>query len=143
MPQSQPAYRFSDFNEACGQDDKVMVYGPAQDDARTYFNLKNQQAIRDFIFSGGLEDLKHTHTDILRMMNPDPKTKIMEDEYSFRTGSKHGYLAFFYNKKTDKWIIKSFKKNWDEPMPSPFILKRSGFTRRLIYDINQSEGKNE
>ncbi len=140
MPPPLPSYRFNDFKVACGQGDKVKVHGKAQDDARTYFKLKNEQAIRDFIFNGGLEDLKFTHTDIWRN-NPDPNTIIMEDEYSFRTSSKHGYIAFFYNKKTDKWIIKSFKKNWDTPTSSPFFLKGSGFPRLIIDSTSEEENE--
>jgi hypothetical protein len=134
----QRAYNFDDFKVACGQrPPQVFVSTGAQKDASDYFKLNTQQAVRDFIFNGGLEDLKFRHSDIWRN-NPDPNVKIMEDEYSFRTGSKYGYLAFFQDPKKGKWIIKSFKINWNSPLPSSFIFKRSGSPSLII---EPEEGK--
>lgn len=35
----------------------------------------------------------------------------MVDAYGFYSGTTYGYIAFMFQPKTNKWIIKSFKKN--------------------------------
>jgi len=132
-----PTYLFSDFQAACGQGDTVTVSNDAQDDARDYFHLRNELAIRDFIFNNGLENLEFIDTKPWRN-NPDPNVTIMIDAYSFRSGLRYGYIAFFNNKKIGKWRIKSFKKNWDAPTTKQFIIRGSGFPRRII-DITTGE----
>lgn len=139
MSQKPCTYNVDDFIVACGQNDRVFVSTGAQNDADEYFNLQTQQEIRYFIYTGGLENLEFIRTDVW-LNNPDHNIQIMQDEYSFQTKSKFGYLAFFYNKKTNKWIIKSFKKNWNSQMQSPFILKKSGLTR-LVIDPDREESK--
>jgi hypothetical protein len=43
--------------------------------------------------------------------NPRPELVIMVDAYTFYSGIFCGYIAFFYQKATEQWVIKSFKKN--------------------------------
>lgn len=140
MSHQKPSYSIEEFKAACGQlPPQVFVSAGAMVNAADDFGLKTQQSVRDFIFNGGLEDLSFTHTDIFRN-NQDLKTVIMEDEYSFRTRKTHGYIAFFKNPKKGTWMIKSFKKNWDSPMQSSFVFKRSG-SPRLIIGCTEEETK--
>jgi len=54
-----------------------------------------------------MEDLKFVNTKEWEN-NPDKTFKIYVDAYEFRSLCKLGYIAFMYNEKTLKWIIKSF-----------------------------------
>lgn len=106
-----PAYTFNDFVSACANGEKnVYVIKSAQESASTDFNLKPASAVLAFIANDGLEQPKFINSAIWEN-NPDEKTTIMVDAYEFVTGSTLGYIAFLYQPKTSKWLIKSFKKN--------------------------------
>lgn len=107
----EPAYTFNDFVSACTKGEKsVYVIKGAQKTAGTDFNLKPASAILAFIANDGLEQPKFINSTPWEN-NPDKDTVIMTDAYDFATGSELGYIAFLFQPKTSKWIIKSFKKN--------------------------------
>ena len=74
------------------------------------FNIKEMSQGIEFIQYDGLED--PTFIKIKPWVNnPEPQNEIMVYSWSFYSGPKYGYLAFFYQPKTSKWVIKSFKNN--------------------------------
>ncbi len=82
--------------------------------AKRDFNLKTRDRVLRFIAAGGLENPCFINCKPWEN-NPRPSSPIMVDAYGFYSGLQiHGYLAFFYQPATDKWIIKSFKRN-EEP----------------------------
>jgi hypothetical protein len=72
-----------------------------------FFNLRTTEQILSFIQNNGLENKIHYNTGLWKN-NPDKKNPVMVDSYEFESGNKKGYIAFFYNKKSNKWNIKSF-----------------------------------
>ena len=78
--------------------------------AESDFNINTQEGVLGFIGNGGLESPCFINTKQWEN-NPDSKNLIMVDAYDFYSGSIYGYIAFFYQPTTKKWIIKSFKKN--------------------------------
>lgn len=106
--QNDPAYSFADFKRACRRDQRnVFVYGSALKNAG-FFNLRTKSQLLDFISNDGLEGLSFINKKEWEN-NPNKENPIMVDAYEFQTRSKLGYIALMYNKKTRKWIIKSFK----------------------------------
>lgn len=106
------AYALIDLINACGGINQVVVLSNAQTSARENFGLKTQKEVIDFIFNDGLECPHHINTKPWEN-NPDHSCVIQVDAYSFYSGPKHGYMAFFFSPKTNKWLIKSFKLNKD------------------------------
>ena len=103
-----PHYNFAEFQAACRDRKKVFVKKKALENADCCFNLKTEKKLLDFIHAGGLEDLRFFNTTDWKR-NPNPECVIMIDAYEFRTANMLGYIAFFYNGKTSRWTIKSFK----------------------------------
>jgi len=106
------AYNLNDLINACGRIKQVVVLGNAQISARENFGLATQKEVIDFIYNDGLESPHHINTKPWEN-NPDHNCPIQVDAYSFYSGPKHGYMAFFFSPKTNKWLIKSFKPNKD------------------------------
>lgn len=105
-----PAYALPTFIAACAIRGAVRVLYQAAKDAEAHFRLLTQERVLVFIAEGGLEE--PTHADTLPWRNnPDKTTVILVDSYDFYSGPTHGYIAFYYHPKTNKWIIKSFKIN--------------------------------
>jgi hypothetical protein len=103
-----PYYKYKDFKQACGNDTYNVI--PIDDvlrNAREKFNLNTKSQLLEFIHYDGLEDLKFVNTKDWEN-NPDPANTIKVYAYEFRTMGKLGYIAFMYNKNTQKWLIKSF-----------------------------------
>jgi hypothetical protein len=101
-----PEYNFEEFVEACGHGNAVVL---AMDTAERHFGLKTQVKVLDFISNGGLESPKHANTaELEKSLLP---VKPLVDSYDFFSGHDYGYIAFWKNKRTGKWIIKSFKYN--------------------------------
>lgn len=105
---STPSYDFQNFKSACKIRKNVYVWRQAKEDADRIFNLKSTRNLLEFISNDGLEDLSFINKTEWKE-NPDKSNDIMIDAYHFRTAYMLGYIAFFYNAKQDKWIIKSFK----------------------------------
>ena len=75
--------------------------------AANIFNLRTKSDLFNFISNNGLEDMQFVNTKNWEN-NPDKNNPVKVDAYEFRSMSVLGYIAFFYNDKTKKWIIKSF-----------------------------------
>lgn len=101
------SYNFSDFIKACKYKNKIFIDDKACEGAYKYFNLRTDKDILAFIINNGLEYLSFFNTKPWEN-NPNKTTVIMVDAYEFTSGGKRGYIAFFYNGYTKKWIIKSF-----------------------------------
>jgi hypothetical protein len=106
-----PSHNLKEFEQDCSED-KVVVMPKAANTARKDFNLKTAGKVVQFIGRGGLEKPRLINSKPWEN-NPEPIYPIMVDAYSFYSGFIFGYLAFFYNPKIKKWVIKSFKKNSD------------------------------
>lgn len=106
------AYKLNDLILACGKNGQVMLIGKSANCARDDFGLNTKNDVLEFIANDGLETPNHINTKIWER-NPKPENQIMVDAYSFYSGVKHGYLAFFFS-HTNKWIIKSFKLYTDQ-----------------------------
>lgn len=127
-----PYYNFDDFRKACGEDPKnVIPINSVRQDANQYFRLATKEELLGFIHNNGLESLKFVNQAPWRN-NTDNTLEIIVDAYEFRTLNKLGYLAFMYNSKTAKWIIKSFhlSENQNDTMQFAFkkarLLKQEG-----------------
>ena len=108
----EPAYTFNEFVSACTNGEQsVYVIRGAQETAGTDFNLKPASAIMAFIANDGLEQPKFINSTPWENNPHKEKLEIMTDAYDFVTGKDLGYIAFLYQPKTCKWLIKSFKKN--------------------------------
>ncbi len=106
------AYDLHELIKACAESNQVTVLTNAERCARDEFRLNTKKAVLDFIANEGLETPLYLNTKPWEK-NPDPTCPIMVDAYSFYSGPKHGYIAFLFSAKTQKWIIKSFKSNRD------------------------------
>ena len=115
-----PAYKLEDFVAACSEAASVFVLRSAMATAPADFGLQTEQAVRDFIGAGGLEQPAHANTAPWEK-NPDPAAAIPVDSYDFFSGPDPGYLAFMHQPKTGRWLVKSLKKN-DKPDPRPRLL---------------------
>ncbi|MCK5355252.1 MAG: hypothetical protein KAJ63_09050 [Methyloprofundus sp.] len=107
-----PAYNLIDLIHACNEQGQVVLIGNSANSARDDFGLITQKDVLEFIANNGMESPSHINTKHWER-NPQPTKPIMVDAYSFYSGSKHGYLAFFFS-HTNKWLIKSFKCNADK-----------------------------
>ncbi len=121
-----PYYKFEDFKKTCGADFlSVILICSVRNDARDDFNLSSKKNLLEFISNDGLESLKFVNTKPWGK-NPNPQQEIFVDAYEFRSLSKLGYLAFMYNEKTSKWIIKSFHLSTNQNTTMQDALVRAG-----------------
>ena len=106
-----PHYNFDDLISAC-RTGEVEVWRPALRGAG-YFSIRDRDGnkVLEFIAAGGLEGLEHISVESLRSSSDIPPPKV--DAYSFWSGGKKGYIAFFYNPNERQWEIKSFKEYGD------------------------------
>lgn len=108
---SSAAYDFDEFIKNCSKKpSNIYILRDAVGTAKTDFNLKTQAQILEFIGNDGLENPYLLNVKQWEK-NPDPKIEIKVDAYGFYSGEKHGYIAFFFQPATEKWVIKSFKNN--------------------------------
>lgn len=107
-------YDFNEFLKACGIPGNVTIAYDAKNGAG-YFNLLTESAILAFIACGGLENPNYINTDVWHL-NPNKPPDVNVDAYSFFSGKKFGYIAFMFLPRTNKWRIKSFKRN-NNPNP--------------------------
>jgi hypothetical protein len=119
-------YNYTDFQKACGDRQKdVIPINNVLRDSKKDFNLNSKSKLLEFIFNGGLEDLKFINTKEWEN-NYNKLVTLLVDAYEFRTMHKLGYIAFIYNDVTMKWIIKSFHLS-DNRNPAMFLaLKEAG-----------------
>jgi len=100
---------------------KVFVMRGAMKTAEIDFGISQMDQVLTFIADGGLEEPRFINEKPWEN-NPEPAVKIMVCAWSFFSGTKFGYLAFFHQPKTGKWNIKSFKLN-REPDPRNLAFK--------------------
>jgi len=103
-------YNFDDFIEACKRRD-VLVWEHVPDCAFSDFGLWDEEQLLDFISSEDGVRTRSFQNSRLWEGNPEPSKPIMIDAYRFSSLEKIGYIAFFYNPKTKKWALKSFKRS--------------------------------
>lgn len=115
-----PAYELSSFIAACQVGGQVFVTRGALQTATSDFGLTKDSDVMAFIGDGGIERPTFVNS-VPWVNNPKPENKILVDSYSFYTGTKFGYLAFCYNDNTQKWMLKSMKKN-DQTGPCLFVV---------------------
>ena len=107
----KPQYNIDDFIHDCAIGiSKVFVIRGAVQSAREDFNLNTQHQILKCIGDGGIQNKQFINCKPWAN-NPDKTVEILVDAYAFYLGSIYAYLAFFYQPNTEKWIVKSFKKN--------------------------------
>jgi hypothetical protein len=105
-----PAYLLSDLCAGCGDGlARVVVLRGAQESARQFLGLDTARRVLEFIAAGGCEAPRFIRSAPWEN-NPDRTRNIMVDSYSFHSGTKYGYLAFFRG-HDGRWVIKSLKKN--------------------------------
>jgi hypothetical protein len=105
------AYAWDLFVSACSGDDSSTVYvtGGAMETAESELNLATQDAVTEFIGSGGCERPTYLRTAPFENWKGAPPPPDV-DSYSFYSGPLFGYLAYF-RKPDGSWVIKSLKKN--------------------------------
>lgn len=107
----KPTYKLNNLISACIKGvSKAYISKGAMETARSDFNLNTQDSVLGFIGNSGLESPSFINSNPWEN-NPNPENLIMVDAYSFYSGSLYGYIAFFYQPETKRWIIKSFKRN--------------------------------
>ena len=119
-------YNINDFINACSKEPKnVIPIGNVLRDASEDFNLRTKFDLLKFISNEGLEELQFVNTKNWEK-KPDKNNPIKVDAYKFRTMDRLGYIAFFYNEKTNKWIIKSFHLSDDRNPAMMIALQKAG-----------------
>ncbi|NOQ45083.1 MAG: hypothetical protein GQ559_00140 [Desulfobulbaceae bacterium] len=122
-----PYTKFKQFKTAskeCPGD--VIPIGNVMRDAEAIFNLRTKSQLLEFIVNDGLEDLTYINKKPWEK-NPDPEHEVIVYAFRFRTNAIPGYIAFMYQNRTDKWLIKSFHMPEDRDTP---ILK--AFQKALL-----------
>jgi len=106
------------------RDDNCLRVRWGHETATSDFNLATQAAVIDFVGGGGCERVAYLRTAPFENWKGSPPPPNV-DSYSFYSGPTFGYLAFFENRKTGMWVIKSFKKNsnFDGFFPFAGLLK--------------------
>jgi hypothetical protein len=114
---NHPHYNFENFKKACKNKDLIYIPHDVLADADNYFRLRSKKQILDFIKNNGLENLHFLYSNEWKN-NPNKNVIIMIDNYEFKSWGKLGFIAFRYNNKNNKWIIKSFhlSKNMNDAM---------------------------
>lgn len=126
-----PKYDIGDFFKCCNErKNEVIPLNPVPADAESCFGLKTKSELLDFIGNNGLEDLQFVNTKEWEN-NPNKKETIWVDAYEFRSMYKLGYIAFMYNEKTSKWLIKSFHLSENRNNAMAIALRKAG----LIGDV--------
>jgi hypothetical protein len=103
----EPKYDLIAFFRVCKEGTKkVAVLKDPERDARNHFNLQAKVDILDFIADCGLKQLRYLKTALVTYIEGHGLEKV--DEYDFTIDGQKGYLAFGFNEKNQKWVIKSF-----------------------------------
>jgi len=131
-------YTIEDFIAACDAKKRVRVDYQALQDARIYYGLHTEDAIKEFIVNGGLETL--VLEDSIPLRAKFPELKIIVDSYKFRTGLIPSYIAFYYQPITKYWIIKSFKPDRDCD-PTIAEKMKAAFAKSETKKIEKENGK--
>ena len=105
--ENMPYYKIDKLKEACRKRNVVFI-GSSVTDA-TYFGFIGKEAVCSYLVSSMFKPTEFVNSKPWEN-NPDPDHEIIVDAYHFMVEGKTGYLAFFYNDRTQKWIIKSFHR---------------------------------
>ncbi len=135
-----PAYNLSDFMQCCA-DQAVFVWDPALKTASENFGIHGQDKLQAFISEGGLENLAFVVSEPFRNWKVKPPAPIV-DSYTFTTGNKDGYIAFFRNPDVGIFNLKSFKPN-EDAKPHNFVFKELFKTRQIRQVPEKEEGHEE
>src|SRR5665213_138749 len=121
-----PEYDLEILFAICGKTQELItIPSRVLNSANEDFDLKDKTEILDFIATGGLEGLNHINTRPLEKNSFGVEVSV--DAYSFYTGDKYGYFAFYLTPNSD-WVIKSLKRNTD-PDPRNFGLGGLSYLR--------------
>ena len=122
-----PYYKYEDFKQACGcgPGGNVFLIGTVLQDATKCFNLKTAKALLEFIANGGADEHEFVNTKDWEN-NPDKSNPIRVDAYEFLSMHRKGYLAFFRNENTQKWLIKSFHMSENRNCTMELALRKAG-----------------
>lgn len=98
------------FKKACNENkESVFPSHDALRDADYHFKLRTKEQLLEFVAGGGVEDCMTYEKTCPWKNNPRPiENPIDVYSFSFTSLCKNGYIAFFWNPKTNKWMIKSF-----------------------------------
>lgn len=108
---SGPSVPLADFQKLCREEpNKVYVPKEVQDSARTDFKLNTKADLMAFV-GAGLENAKYLNTEPWENNPFKESHPSLVDSFSFKSGSKDGYLAYCPNHKLNNWRLKSFKNN--------------------------------
>lgn len=100
----KPSHSLKEFIDACGRN-AIELWPHIVDDATRDFNLYTKKEVVEFIANTDFEFINSKELE--KMKNVPP---YMVDAYSFHSGNKFGYMAFFKH-KNGKFFLKSFKLN--------------------------------
>jgi len=132
-----PTYNFSDFIQCCA-DQAVFIWDPALKTAADDFGIHGQDRLQEFIAEGGLEDLAFVVSETFRNWKGKPPIPVV-DSYTFTTGTKDGYFAFFRNPDVGIFNLKSFKLN-EDAKPHNFVFKELFKTQQIRLAPEKEEG---
>jgi len=122
-----PKYDILEFFESCRTNQNAVIpFKQALDDADHYFGLKTKTALLDFIGNDGLEELEFINSKPWEN-NKDTTRVIWVDAYEFKSMCKLGYIAFMHNELTIKWLIKSFHLSENTSNAFAIALQKAGF----------------
>ena len=129
----EPEYNLEGFIKMCRERTaNFFIIRGAKSSAAHDFALDTDDEILDFIGNGGLEEPKFINRKEWEN-NPNRANAIWIDAYDFYSGPRFGYFAFFHSSITQKWMIKSLKKNKNpDPRNLPFkdlswdLIKKGG-----------------
>lgn len=127
-----PSYNFDDFKEACKRKEVFPIFNVLSD-AEKIFNLRNIDAIQEFIENDGLEKLKFINSTEFKLNKYD--IVIMVDAYEFMTLDIKGYIAFMFNPIKKNWIIKSFHRSETSNTTLEEALHKAGITPNTFQKI--------
>ncbi|XDD41662.1 hypothetical protein AB3N58_10100 [Leptospira sp. WS60.C2] len=88
------------------------------------FGLRTEKDVANFILRGGLENLTFYNTTELDKTDEYPKPIV--DAYNFTTGSRKGYIAFYFS-NNGKLVIKSLKPDKYEGDTMKYAFIKAGF----------------
>ncbi len=100
----KPFHSLEEFIDACERNE-VVLWPCVVGDATRDFNLYTQKEVVEFIVNNEFTFINSKELEAIKNV-----PSFMVDAYSFCSGKKSGYMAFFKH-KNGKFFIKSFKLN--------------------------------
>lgn len=72
------------------------------------WNIQSPKALIEFIANEGLERLLYLNTADWKNGPPNVVPPLTVDSYEFYSGPRAGYIAFIWQRITERWLLKSF-----------------------------------